>query len=108
MKDPPGSKKATTHKHPTLATGKKHSWDRGKYTHLAIYWDDPISHVKHVKHAGSGHADTHAHATVTLKAHAGEEASQTHYREMKVGIHINKQAGTLENNTGETIRFHLT
>lgn len=108
MTDPPGSKKATTPKVLTLATGKKHTWERGKHTWLAIYWDDPISHVKRVKHAGSGHAHTHAHATVTLKADAGEEASQTHYSDMRVGIHIKKRAGTLENNTGETIRFRLT
>jgi hypothetical protein len=104
MTDPPGSKKATTPKEPTpLATGKKHSWDRGKYTWLAIYWDDPISHVKH---AGSGHV--HAHATVTLKAEAGEEASQTQYKIPMVGIPIKKRAGTMEHNTGETIRFVLT
>jgi hypothetical protein len=106
MTDPPGSKKATIHKHPTLASGKKHTWERGKHKWLAIYWDDPISHVKHVKHAGSGHA--HAHATVTLKAEAGEEASQTQYSVPSVGIPIKKRAGSLEHNTDETIRFVLT
>ncbi len=103
MTDPPSSKKGTTHKDPTLASGKKHTWEKGKYTWLALYWDDPISHVKHV---GSGHA--HTHATVTLKADAGEEASQTQYNVPMVGIPIKKRAGSLEHNTGETIRFVLT
>lgn len=96
MADPPGSKKATTPNEHTLANGKRHSWDKGKHMWLAIYWDDPI------RQRGGGQP------IVTLKADAGEEASQTKYNVPQVGIPIKKRAGTLENNTGETIRFVLT
>lgn len=94
MTEPPGSKKTSPLRDPTLANGKKHSWEKGKYTFLALYWSDAL------KHAGSGQA------VVTLKTDA--QSIETHHSVPRVGIRIEKHAGSLENKTGETIRYVLT
>jgi hypothetical protein len=94
MADPAGNKKAAHLKEETLHHGKKIMWEKNRHTWLALYWADPIMH------AGSGQA------TVTLKTDVA--TSPTHYNVPQVGIHIEKHAGSLENNTGETIRYILT
>lgn len=95
MVDSPGSKKAAPPKEHIVASGKKLMWERGKHTWLALYWEEPVGH------AGSGHV------SVTHKAEAGESASQTDYHVPRVGIRVDKRAGSLENHTGETIRCVL-